>query len=77
MDASAAMAPAAYDVIVVGSGPLWGDKTLTMADGAKLRQGVRLGREILTRAGAHHLFQSHHFAAHPGGSVRIGAGVDS
>lgn len=57
-------------------GPLWVDKTLTAADRARLRHGVQLGREILARAGAHHVFQSHHFAAHPGGSVRIGAGVD-
>lgn len=57
-------------------GPLWVDKTLTSVDRARLRQGVRMGREILARAGAHHVFESHHFAAHPGGSVRIGAGVD-
>jgi choline dehydrogenase-like flavoprotein len=57
-------------------GPLWVDKTLTAADRARLRQGVQMGRAILARAGAHHVFQSRHFAAHPGGSVRIGAGVD-
>jgi len=57
-------------------GPLWVDKTLTAADRAKFHLGVRMAREILTRAGAHHVFESRHFAAHPGGSVRIGAGVD-
>lgn len=34
-------------------------------------------RSILNAAGARHIFKSWHFAAHPGGSVRIGAGVDS
>ncbi|RLM52634.1 hypothetical protein DVK02_16315, partial [Halobellus sp. Atlit-31R] len=29
------------------------------------------------QAGAHYIFATHHFAAHPGGSVRIGDGVDS
>jgi len=57
-------------------GPLWVDKTLTAADRAKFHLGVRMAREILTRAGAHHVFESRHFAAHPGGSVLIGAGVD-
>jgi choline dehydrogenase-like flavoprotein len=35
-----------------------------------------LARKVLKEAGAHHIFKSWHFAAHPGGSVRIGHGVD-
>ena len=40
-------------------------------------RGVGMARDILAAAGATHVFQSRHFAAHPGGSVRIGDGVDS
>ena len=58
-------------------GPRWVDKTLRPADRAKLDQGVAIAREVLAACGAHHVFKSWHFAAHPGGSVRIGEGVDS
>lgn len=58
-------------------GPRWVDKRLAAADRAKLKQGTALARDILRKAGARHIFQTHHFAAHPGGSVRIGVGVDS
>jgi len=58
-------------------GPRWVDKTLQPSDRRKLAHGVALARAILREAGAHHLFKSWHFAAHPGGSVRIGAGVDA
>jgi choline dehydrogenase-like flavoprotein len=58
-------------------GPRWVDKTLQPADRRKFRHGVELARAILGQAGAHHVFKTWHFAAHPGGSVRIGAGVDS
>jgi choline dehydrogenase-like flavoprotein len=58
-------------------GPRWVDKRLTAADRAKLAQGGELARTILRQAGARKVFATHHFAAHPGGSVRIGAGVDS
>ena len=58
-------------------GPRWADKRLTDADRARLRQGEEMARAILAQAGAHHVFRSWHFAAHPGGSVRIGAGVDA
>ncbi|SHG55757.1 GMC family oxidoreductase N-terminal domain-containing protein [Massilia sp. CF038] len=57
-------------------GPRWADKTLTPADRNKLDEGVGLARQVLAACGASHVFQSWHFAAHPGGSVRIGAGVD-
>ncbi len=58
-------------------GPHWVDKTLQSADRAKLATGVAIARDILAACGARHVFRSWHFAAHPGGSVRIGDGVDS
>ncbi|WP_082616716.1 GMC family oxidoreductase N-terminal domain-containing protein [Massilia sp. Root418] len=58
-------------------GPHWVDKRLQPADRKKLKQGEELARSILAAAGAKHVFRSWHFAAHPGGSVRIGEGVDS
>jgi choline dehydrogenase-like flavoprotein len=58
-------------------GPRWASKPLQASDRQKLDQGVGMARDILAAAGASHVFQSHHFAAHPGGSVRIGDGVDS
>jgi choline dehydrogenase-like flavoprotein len=57
-------------------GQRWVDKTLQRADRAKLANGIALARSVLAGAGARHVFTSHHFAAHPGGSVRIGDGVD-
>lgn len=58
-------------------GPRWADKTLQAGDRRKFRHGVGMAKAILREAGAHHIFKSWHFAAHPGGSVRIGAGVDA
>ena len=58
-------------------GPHWVNKRLTPADKRKLADGAGIARDILAQAGAKHVFQSRHFAAHPGGSVRVGAGVDS
>lgn len=58
-------------------GPHWVNKSLRAEDKQKLDKGVQLARGILAHAGAHHIFQSWHFAAHPGGSVRINDGVDS
>jgi len=58
-------------------GPRWVDKTLRPDDRGKLAHGVTLAKAILREAGAHHIFKSWHFAAHPGGSVRIGDGVDA
>ncbi len=57
-------------------GPRWADKTLQKSDRNKIDQGVAIAREVLAACGATHVFKSWHFAAHPGGSVRIGAGVD-
>jgi choline dehydrogenase-like flavoprotein len=58
-------------------GPRWADKTLQAGDRKKLAHGVGMAKAILREAGAHHIFKSWHFAAHPGGSVRIGEGVDA
>ena len=58
-------------------GPRWVDKTLQQADRNKLAHGVGIARDILKACGATRIFKSLHFAAHPGGSVRIGDGVDS
>jgi choline dehydrogenase-like flavoprotein len=58
-------------------GRRWVDKTLQPADREKFDKGVAIARGILERAGARHVFASHHFAAHPGGSLRIGEQVDA
>lgn len=55
----------------------WINKGLTPADQIKLKQGVAIARDILQHAQATSIFQTWHFAAHPGGSVRIGDGVDN
>ncbi|MCA1247762.1 GMC family oxidoreductase N-terminal domain-containing protein [Massilia sp. MS-15] len=64
-------------------GPRWVDKRLTPGDRARLAEGIGMARAILRQAGARRVFATHHFAAHPGGSVPIGGqrdgktGVDS
>lgn len=58
-------------------GPRWVDKTLQPADRQKLDRGVAIARGVLAACGARHVFKTWHFAAHAGGSVRIGDGVDS
>jgi choline dehydrogenase-like flavoprotein len=57
-------------------GPRWVNKRLQPEDRDKFRKGVGVAKSILASAGAAQVFSSWHFAAHPGGSVRIGAGVD-
>jgi choline dehydrogenase-like flavoprotein len=58
-------------------GQRWVDKTLLQADRQKFSKGTGIARAILHQAGARHVFASHHFAAHPGGSLRIGEQVDA
>lgn len=58
-------------------GPRWVDKTLSPADRRRLAHGIGRARGILDAAGAHHVFASHHFAAHPGGTVPIGRLLDA
>lgn len=55
-----------------GIGPRWVDKTLQPEDRARFRRGTALARRILAEAGARHVFQSWHFAAHPGGALALG-----
>jgi choline dehydrogenase-like flavoprotein len=55
----------------------WVNKTLQPSDRRKLAQGIELARAILEAADAKHIFKTWHFAAHPGGSLRIGDAVDS
>ena len=57
-------------------GPRWVDKRLTRADRQRLRRGIGQADAILERAQARRRFRSWHFAAHPGGSMAIGSGVD-
>jgi choline dehydrogenase-like flavoprotein len=58
-------------------GPKWVNKSLTSDDRQRLATGTALARNILEEAGATNLFNSHHFAAHPGGGAKIRELVDS
>ncbi|WP_036174013.1 FAD-dependent oxidoreductase [Massilia sp. 9096] len=58
-------------------GARWVDKTLTRQDRARFAHGSKMARTILREAGARRVFQSWHFAAHPGGGVPIGAALDA
>ena len=58
-------------------GPRWVDKTLQPADRERFALGVATARGILEQAGARHVFASHHFAAHPGGTVPVGRLLDA
>jgi choline dehydrogenase-like flavoprotein len=58
-------------------GPRWVDKTLAPDDRRRFDAGIATARGILEAAGAHHVFASHHFAAHPGGTVPIGQALDA
>ncbi|MGO4380654.1 GMC family oxidoreductase N-terminal domain-containing protein [Pseudoduganella sp. RAF53_2] len=59
------------------TGPRWADKTLQPSDKRKFTEGIVIARRVLDAAGARHVFKSWHFAAHPGGTIPIGAGVDA
>ena len=58
-------------------GPRWVDKTLAPEDRRRFAAGIAQARGILEATGAHHIFASHHFAAHPGGTVPIGPALDA
>lgn len=58
-------------------GPRWVNKGLTDADHHRLATGTALARDILLAAGAQNVFNSHHFAAHPGGGAKISDLVDN
>ena len=65
------------DTIGGNVGPRWVDKTLAPEDRRRFDAGIATARGILEAAGARHVFASHHFAAHPGGTVRIGQQLDA
>lgn len=65
------------DAIRGDVGPRWVDKTLAPEDRRRFDDGIAQARGILDAAGARHVFASHHFAAHPGGTVRIGQALDA
>jgi len=64
------------DAIGGAVGPRWVDKRLTAADRRRFAHGTALARAVLRHAGARKVFQSWHFAAHPGGTVPLGTMVD-
>ncbi|MCJ8337346.1 MAG: GMC family oxidoreductase N-terminal domain-containing protein [Pseudomonadales bacterium] len=57
-------------------GPKWINKSLSSDDRARLDTGTAMARDVLQAAGANKIFQSHHFAAHPGGGAKIGDLLD-
>ena len=52
-------------------------KTLRAADRAKLLHGYENAKRILRAAGATDIYKTWYFAAHPGGTVKIGQLVDA
>lgn len=58
-------------------GPKWLNKSLSADDKSRFETGVDIAKNILKHANAETIFKSHHFAAHPGGSAKIGEVVDS
>ncbi len=52
-------------------------KSLTLQDKEKFKRGIFLARDILGNAGASSIFSSWHFAAHPGGTAKLGEIVDN
>ncbi|GAB3534479.1 FAD-dependent oxidoreductase [Photobacterium alginatilyticum] len=59
----------------IGSG--WVNKRLQSSDKERLESGAIIAEGILREAGADQTYRTHHFAAHQGGSARIGDIVDS
>ncbi len=51
-------------------------KPLSRADRDKLMSGYRRATEILSNAGAQHIYRSWYVAAHPGGTVKVGDLLD-
>jgi choline dehydrogenase-like flavoprotein len=57
-------------------GPKWINKSLSSDDRARLDAGTAMAKDVLVATGARKIFQSHHFAAHPGAGAKIGDLVD-
>ncbi|PIP39696.1 MAG: glucose-methanol-choline oxidoreductase [Desulfobacterales bacterium CG23_combo_of_CG06-09_8_20_14_all_51_8] len=55
----------------------WVDKKLTKDDRLKLDKGVEHAKRVLRNAGATDIYRGWMFAAHPGGTVKIGEHVDT
>ncbi len=55
----------------------WVAKSVTKEDKAKLNKGADHARRILAHAGATDIYRGWMFAAHPGGTVKIGEHVDT
>ena len=58
-------------------GAKWLNKSLALVDKEKLNTGVKIAKNILHEANASAIFKTHHFAAHPGATVKLGELVDS
>jgi choline dehydrogenase-like flavoprotein len=55
----------------------WVNKTLSRPDKLRLEKGADHARRILAHAGATDIYRGWYFAAHPGGTVKIGEHVDT
>ena len=55
----------------------WVDKSLSRDDRMRLDKGAEHARRILSNAGATDIYRGWMFAAHPGGTVKIGEHVDT
>ncbi|WP_064609542.1 FAD-dependent oxidoreductase [Photobacterium sp. J15] len=58
-------------------GEKWMSKKLGDSDKQRLATGSEIAENILRQAGCSHVYRTHHFAAHQGGSAKIGDVVDS
>ncbi len=67
----------AKDKLSGNIGTKWVNKTLSSDDKKRLNTGAEIAENILRQAGATSLYRTHHFAAHQGGSAKIGEVVDA
>jgi choline dehydrogenase-like flavoprotein len=67
----------AKDELSGNIGTKWVNKTLSSDDKKRLNTGAEIAENILRQAGATSLYRTHHFAAHQGGSAKIGEVVDA
>lgn len=67
----------AKDELSGNIGAKWVNKTLSSDDKKRLNTGAEIAENILHQAGATSLYRTHHFAAHQGGSAKIGEVVDA
>ncbi len=67
----------AKDELSGNIGSKWVNKRLQSSDKERLESGAIIAEGILREAGAEQTYRTHHFAAHQGGSAKIGEVVDS